>query len=426
MELKLTDENYCATVVRLDEFIPLPGCDRIKHARVCNSLVIVSAESQKGDWGIYFPIESQINSLFLHDNDLYSNPKSNGNPNKKGFFGNAGRVKAVKLRGFISEGFFAPLSMIFPFAKANLKLGDKFNSVDGVDFCVKYTRPAKVHSTQARASKRQDRIVPGHFSLHDKTKNLRYNIDKIFPQSQISITEKWHGCNAVIGKSLCAPEKSWINSLKEFFGITIPPQYELIWSSRNVIKGVGEAKNEVNHFYGSDVWGYHARQLEDKIPNGFVLYGEIVGWAGEKQIQKGYVYECPFGASRFICFGVKYISPDGVELNFTSTQVAEFCYKLGIEYFIPHYQGPADKLLEVGSNYADVSQWQEEFLNLLEARYIQNQMCQYNAMKVPAEGIVVRVESLEHTEFYKLKNWAFLEMETNELDSPEVSIEEEN
>lgn len=46
-----------------------------------------------------------------------------------------------------------------------------------------------------------------------------------------------------------------------------------------------------------------------------------------------------------------------------------------------------------------------------------------NDFKVPAEGIVVRVDRLETCDSYKLKNFKFLAKESLELDKGEIDIE---
>ena len=46
-------------------------------------------------------------------------------------------------------------------------------------------------------------------------------------------------------------------------------------------------------------------------------------------------------------------------------------------------------------------------------------------MRVPAEGIVIRIDHLDRCEAYKLKSFAFLEGETKALDAGETDLETE-
>jgi hypothetical protein len=423
--LKLTNENYCATVVALTEFIPLPGCDKIKHAKILNSLVIVSSDAKPGDVGLYFPVETKIADWFLRTNNLYSSPEKNENVHKKGYFGNAGRIRAVKLRGFISDGFFAPIQYLTNEVE-NYPLGSKFNEIDDLVLCEKY-EPKKNSSNAggAKKSKRAAQIVDNQFYLHDDTANLRRNIQYIWPWSIISITEKYHGCNAVIGKILCNKKESLIKRTLNILGITSPEkEYKLVWSSRNVIKGVGEEEFESNHFYGSDVWGKCANEIKDRIPNGVLLYGEIIGWAGEKPIQKGYTYSQPLGTAKFLCFGVRFVNPDGLIYDLNAKQVEDFCSKYNIPAFSPLFHGRAEELFPFTGEHEDT--WQTEFLEFLEKEFATNEMCALNNFAVPEEGIVLSEEFIHGRKYYKLKNWNFLEWETKQLDQEVVSIEDEN
>jgi hypothetical protein len=52
-------------------------------------------------------------------------------------------------------------------------------------------------------------------------------------------------------------------------------------------------------------------------------------------------------------------------------------------------------------------------------------MCEYNNLQVPAEGIVVRIDHLDQSEAFKLKNFRFLEAESKLLDKGESDIETE-
>ncbi len=430
----LSDVNYCATVVQLLEFIPLDNCTNIKHAVILNSKVIVSADTKPGDVGLYFPIETEINSTFLANNNLYSSSDRNMDKTKKGFFGNAGRVRAVKLRGHISDGFFIPLNSLcfhFPLVfESDFPIGTQFNSVDDLELCKKYVRTSNAvarGSNPAKSVRAKD-IIEGQFFLHeDKTKNLRHNIHQILPEDFISITEKFHGCNASIGNILCQKKLSWWQ--KALLAVGVPLQqaeYRPVWASRRVIKGVGEESGGGKHFYGHDVWRESMKELILKIPEGWTLYGEIVGYAGEKQIQKGYHYGEKFGDFRFYCFGIKIIDQGGREINLNSHQVHEWCEKNSISTFKPKFIGRADELISYWDIFDNITDWQKELLNYLEAEYCKDEMCKHNILEVPAEGIVLRRESLFGPQWFKLKNWKFLEWETQQLDTDEVSIEEEN
>jgi hypothetical protein len=64
----------------------------------------------------------------------------------------------------------------------------------------------------------------------------------------------------------------------------------------------------------------------------------------------------------------------------------------------------------------------DAFVRMLSAEYLEKR-CSYCKNKVPAEGIVLRIEGLD-IESYKLKSSAFREYETKMLDIGEENIED--
>ena len=86
MKFEILYPNYCATVVKLEQFQELAGCDNIKHARIFSNSVIVSKDTKFGDIGLFFPVESELSHEFIKFNNLYRDSSLNTNPEKKGFW----------------------------------------------------------------------------------------------------------------------------------------------------------------------------------------------------------------------------------------------------------------------------------------------------------------------------------------------------
>lgn len=57
---------------------------------------------------IYFPTACCINPDFLSYDNLFRKSEKNNDPHKTGLFEDNGKVKTVKLRGELSEGFIVP------------------------------------------------------------------------------------------------------------------------------------------------------------------------------------------------------------------------------------------------------------------------------------------------------------------------------
>ena len=453
--------NYCATVVELKHFVPLSGCDNVQAALIFGNQVIVGKDAKPGDIGLYFPVETALSGEFLAANDLYCKPEyGNRNPEKKGFFEKHGRVKCVKFRGHRSEGFFIPLTALNMLARYTkspdeieisdivfasvtgryglLAPGAEFDELAGHEICRKYVparNPGRLASNAAPRAKRADVILPGQFAYHIDTAKLDRNIHKLQPSDIISITEKWHGTSAIFAHVLVERPLKWYERCLAALGIRIEKTcYDYVWASRRVIKGVGgQARESVVHYYKSDIWGEVHKEVKDSIPKGYTLYGEIVGFTQDgAAIQDGYHYGCnpslanPLGKHRFLVYRVTYTNPEGVVLNLSWPQIREFCAARGLETVKEVYYGYADDLLAAHRDPeyfpGSPEMWQQDFLYNLKDNFVEDKMCPHNP-GMPAEGVVLRIERGTEFEAYKCKSFAFLQLESKQLDKGAVDLE---
>jgi hypothetical protein len=431
-----TNANYAVVVCSLDKFIDLPNCDNIKAALVCGgNSVIVSKSAQTKEIGLYFPVECQISHEFLSQNNLYRKGEwGNIDSTKSGFFELNRRVKAVKFRGNKSEGFWIPVNSLsyLGIPIEAFTEGLTFDAIGDNEICRKYIakrNPIGQPKLRGRQPRLEDKIVEHQFRFHYDVENLRRNIHKIQPEDWISISDKWHGTSVVIANVLVNRNLPFYERILKWFGVTIQEhEYGLAYSSRRVLKEVnGETKTNL-HFYGTDIWGLAANKIKDIIPKGYTIYAEIVGFTPSgAEIQKGYSYGCPVGSHRLLVYRVTSTNPDGHTIELNWPQMVEFCTKYGLENVKELWYGKAKHFLDTawtGSDF-DIRTWQENLLSLLEATFVRDQMCEYNEYKVPAEGIVVRIDKLDQSEAFKLKNFKFLCEESKLLDKGESDIETE-
>jgi len=432
MELKEPkNKNYCATVVQITTLVPLANCDNVQSAVIFNNQVIVGKDTQVGDIGLFFPVETALSPIFLGMNNLYREPTLNENNTKKGYFEAHGRIKCVKFRGHKSEGFFVPLDYLFsafPELPTEFKVGDEFDEYEGYLVCFKYV-PKRNHVSlenardrrRARRQRPEDAIVDGQFRMHIDTYNLRKNIHRINADDIISITDKWHGTSGIVGNLLVKRKLNWFNRLLSFVGVPVQKtKYDIVHSSRRVVKGVGTTEKSGVHFYGDNIWGVVAKEIADRIPKGYTLYFEIVGYVGEKPIQKGYTYQCEINTHKVLVYRITVTNEDGKVLELDYPQRIAFCAKYGFEHVKHIYYGYAYGI--DGSATYNINTFQEDFLELLEAKCM-SRKCEYNP-GMPAEGIVVRREGLiDECDLFKLKSFEFLSKESLELDSGEIDME---
>ena len=100
------DIAYAARLITLTEqdFIAHPNAEKLKLARVFGFKVIVGIDAEPGEY-IYFPAGSQISGSFLFHTSNYRNKNKNKDKTVSGTFEQSGRVKAIRLRGEVSEGW---------------------------------------------------------------------------------------------------------------------------------------------------------------------------------------------------------------------------------------------------------------------------------------------------------------------------------
>lgn len=138
VQSKNANINYLSKIVEISTFNPHPDPEvtRLKCCMVDGYNIIVGIDEQPGMF-IYFPALSCINPTLLSYCNLYRHSELNANKDKTGLFEDNGRVKAVKLRGCISEGFLLPLNEFLNYIVSNTnkeltdyKVGQEFDTVE--------------------------------------------------------------------------------------------------------------------------------------------------------------------------------------------------------------------------------------------------------------------------------------------------------
>ncbi len=251
-------------------------------------------------------------------------------------------------------------------------------------------------------------------------KNDRYdltvNSTKNFFANDILI----HNTSVVIGKVLCKKPLKWYEKVLKKVGVNIvDTQYDLVYSSRNVIKNC-YADKESQSYYSQDIWGIMAEKYKDCIKDGVSLYCEIVGQLPNGSwVQKNFDYGCETNTAELYVYRMTYTNLNGDVFEFTTPQVQRYCQKFGLKMVPIFYYG---KAMDWDSTINTVEHWHENFLNKLIAKYTEKD-CYMCKNKQPEEGVCLIKES-DFYEGYKLKSFRFLEKESAELDKGEVNIED--
>ena len=373
-----------------------------------------------------------------------------------------GRVKAIRLRGELSEGFILPAVMLenYVLSVTNVELncveGTEFDCVehDGKTFWInkkyipKNTRipGAPGSGRSAKQPKGFDRILEDQFRFHYDTTLIKKCPNVIKPGDLISITEKVHGTSGISAYVLCKTPRAWNNKAcawiaKNIFRLNLIGdvdhciEYDYIYASRTVIKNKFFNKNVTDGFYGVDVWKYADNLVKPCLQKGMTVYYEIVGFLPNGgYIQKGYDYGCippkeddvyQHGVHfKVMVYRVTLTNASGNVHEFSAREVQQWCKFVGLTPVTEYYYGFASDLypeLKVEEH------WNENFIQML-ANYNRFHMeCDSPTCdnKVPHEGVVIKSEIMK-SEAFKLKCFKFLDKDGKALDKGESNIEDEN
>lgn len=460
-------QEYCCTIVRIGKVEPIENSDFLAQVLVEGRTIVVRKDQvHEGDVMLYVANECQVNADFLHSGNYFEDRSMNANPEKKGYINKYGRIRMVKLRGILSMGIlfateeieqWCPAMQGYPFKE---HVGEDFDSINGKLFVKAYVPMRKEHSsprTNVSSRKRRpqfDRIIPGEFAFHYETQQLNREIDRFKTDDEVSISVKLHGTSLVIGNILTLQPR-WgglyariFNHLPSFLQFT-RHGYDVVYSSRSVIKNKYYNSKVSKGYYEEDVWGEYYNLLKPYIPEGYTIYGEIVGYVGgiAQMIQKGYDYGCAEGYNRLMIYRVSVTDPEnGKRRELNIPEVQEFITSLRSRMAAvcnSHEEAGSvcnegtDRLMDIPILYqgclgdlypeiADAPDWNARLLECFKSdrdrlgMEVDEPLCKG---KVPREGICIRIMNDPINECFKLKTLRFLGKEAELIDKGEVDIE---
>lgn len=412
------NDNYAAVVVQIKTLTPLEGCDNVVGTPLFGMQAIVGKNTQVGDIGLFFPAETQLSEQYAHHNNLFRHGNLNADEGAKGYLEDNRRVKAMKFRGHRSDALFMPLaSLAFTAAQLEeLKLGDTFDELNGIPVCNKY-----VVSTHRQGAPREEKNKGKQFKRVEAkflpenydTDNFFRNVDKLNPDRDVVVTQKLHGTSIRIGNTVVRRKLSLRERIAQRLGVNVKThEYDYVFGSRRVIKDVNNPYQ--NHFYSTDIWTEFGKTLEGVLPDGYILYGELLGWVAPGQpIQKHYTYCVPDGTQELYVYRVATVNEQGVICDLAWDQLREFCRDRGLKYVPELWRGKL-RDLEV-----------EQFL---DRRYADTGFTQAVQLEpqfdLPDEGVCVRIEGVAPY-ILKAKSPVFLQHESKMLDEEAVDVEAE-
>lgn len=449
---KKASENYLSKIVNITTFRAHPNAEKLKCCTVDGFNIITGIDSEPGLY-VYFPALSQINGDFLSYANLYKHKELNKDPEQSGMFEDNGRVKAIKLRGEISEGFILPITVFenYIISVTNQELkhvqeGTEFDAVEheGKEFWIskkyvakkQYSQRSSLSSTKIRykVPKRLDRVRDDQFRFHYTTILIKKCPYVIHPDTLIQMSYKVHGTSGISAYVLCHQPLTWKQKVAKWLTGESFDRYDYIYSSRTVIKNRYYNPEVGSGYYSEDIWAEADKIVRPKLVRGQTAYYEILGFLPSgSYIQKGYDYGCVppkpeevFTHERHFkvrIYRVTMTNVDGKVFEYTPRQVQQWCAQVGLTPVEECYYGRA------GDLYPDLdpnTHWSEDFIDRLsnDKRFYMELDSPHCTNKVPHEGLVIKIEDGASRAF-KLKCFRFLNKEQELLDKGEGNIEDE-
>lgn len=410
---------------------PLAGADCLQIGSCGAYQVIVGIDIQDGELGVFFESDGQLSEEFAKANDLVRRKNDDGTP-AGGMFEENRRVKAIKLRGAKSEGYWCPLRCFeYTGRTTSLVEGYQFDELNGHLICGKYVTKATSERRGKQPKRQRDNPM---FHKHVDTGMFRRESQHIPADSICYLTEKIHGTSFRLGNVLDdEPIKrgrlwGWLSAL---IGL---PQTRKAWrhliGSRNVIV----EHRDGDGFYGKE--DFRRKCVEGiALHKGEIVYGEIVGYtegnapimapqstAGlkDKTINARfgsvieYTYSCHPGQCKTFVYRITQSDEDGHVVELSWPQVKRRCRDLGLAV-VPELCSPiigVDGLAAIVDAFTETADNQPHESSL-DNRHIR-------------EGVVVRWESEHGTGWLKNKAFAFGVMEGYLKDSADYVDAEES
>jgi len=179
--------SFAAEVVRID-VAPHPGADRLEIVKIRGQMwecVAAKGQFSSGDLAIYFPVDSVLPEGLVQKLGIEKMYHK--------------RLRTVKLRGRISQGLVAPLSVLPEYGKdgdgllVDGPIPEGFNVTEILGI-TKYEVPIPIHMAG-----KQMPDDPSFFRYTD-IENIKRFPDALEPQEWVAVTEKIHGTNARAAK----------------------------------------------------------------------------------------------------------------------------------------------------------------------------------------------------------------------------------
>lgn len=417
------NNNYAAQIVKVPATVDLKGLDNLVGVPILGHQSLTQRDGvEVGVLKVAFTAETQLSEAYASQNNLFRDNTLNASPFETGYLEANRRIRAIKLKGHRSDALLMPLeSLAFTgINPATLREGDTFDAINGHEICRKYELPVKgsPNSPANKLAKAFKRVDTRQFPEHLSTDNYWRNKHLLDDKREVIASQKLHGTSIRIGRVPCLRQKGRVERFLNRWFPTADYVYDAVFGSRKVIKDVN---NVASGYYKTDVWTEAGQKVADLIPEGVILYGELVGWTSDgSPIQKGYTYNLPKGECELYVYRVAFINAQGTLVDLSWDGVKEFCTARGLKW-TPELFRTDTVNLEYDVDAAMDRRYHDAWLGATENDFI-DEPVPLSDKKTVDEGLCIRQEGIVPT-ILKAKAPAFLLHETKLLDAEEIDLE---
>ena len=166
------------------------------------------------------------------------------------------------------------------------------------------------------------------FPEHFDTAHYARNHHLIPDDARVIVTQKLHGTSARYAHQRVDRQLSWWEKMLKALGVRIETtEWKHLAGTRRTVRNP-----DTPTYYEDDVWTKHHKEVLGILPKGWIIYGEIVGWAGDKPIQKNYGYRHSPGESSFYVYRLALTNEDGRTGDLSWEAVKQFCLENGLKH----------------------------------------------------------------------------------------------
>ena len=357
--------NHTAVIANVTNVRPHPNADRLKIANCLGNQIVVGLNTQENDKGVYFNCDLQLSEVYAKKNDLVRRKDEDGKL-AGGMFDANRRVRAQKLRGASSDGFFASLQTLADATGQTLnyfesmEVGHSFDEIKGVPVCNKYVTPSTsdAKNNDDRLKSKDERVNTVMFHKHTDTAHFGRNTHllKSDPNGMhVVVTSKMHGTSQRVGHVLTARKLTLVEKIASYFGADITTsEWTYLIGTRNVTLTPKKVQSL-----------YHSAEFRDRAAKPFIgclnkgetVYYEVVGYENggktimnkvnikklkDKDFEKQYrrqdgsdemifSYGCLEGELAIYVYRITQTNEDGVSVDLSWSAVEQRCKEIGVK-----------------------------------------------------------------------------------------------